>query len=71
MTYDLIIRLCFLLIDMFVGQLKSTLTCTKCDYKSPTYELYWMVTTSRLVPAAMRSDAAPNDTQLKSYPKFS
>lgn len=29
--------------DMFVGQLKSTLTCTKCDYKSPTYELFWHV----------------------------
>jgi ubiquitin C-terminal hydrolase len=26
---------------MFVGQLKSTLKCTKCDYKSPTYELFW------------------------------
>ncbi len=27
--------------DMFVGQLKSTLKCTKCEYKSPTYELFW------------------------------
>lgn len=27
--------------DMFVGQLKSTLKCTKCDYKSPTFELFW------------------------------
>jgi len=26
---------------MFVGQLKSTLKCTKCDYKSPTFELFW------------------------------
>lgn len=27
--------------DMFVGQLKSTLKCTKCDYRSPTFELFW------------------------------
>jgi ubiquitin C-terminal hydrolase len=27
--------------EMFVGQLKSTLKCTKCDYKSPTFELFW------------------------------
>jgi ubiquitin carboxyl-terminal hydrolase 2/21 len=27
--------------DMFVGQLKSTLQCTICDYRSPTFELFW------------------------------
>jgi ubiquitin carboxyl-terminal hydrolase 2/21 len=27
--------------DMFVGQLKSTLQCTKCNYRSPTFELFW------------------------------
>ena len=26
---------------MFVGQLKSTLKCTECNYKSPTFELFW------------------------------
>lgn len=26
---------------MFVGQLKSTLMCTKCEFRSPTYELFW------------------------------
>lgn len=26
---------------MFVGQLKSTLQCTKCEYKSTTFELFW------------------------------
>ncbi|CAF0840314.1 unnamed protein product [Brachionus calyciflorus] len=27
--------------DMFVGQLKSTLMCTKCEFRSPTFELFW------------------------------
>lgn len=31
----------FLFADMFVGQLKSTLRCTQCDYRSPTFELFW------------------------------
>lgn len=27
--------------DLFVGQLKSTLTCTTCDYRSVTYDPFW------------------------------
>jgi ubiquitin carboxyl-terminal hydrolase 2 len=27
--------------DIFVGQLKSVLTCTHCDYKSVTFDPFW------------------------------
>lgn len=27
--------------DIFVGQLKSVLTCTVCDYKSVTFDPFW------------------------------
>lgn len=35
------INLFFCCIEIFCGQLKSTLKCTKCNYKSPTFELFW------------------------------
>ncbi|XP_014251956.1 ubiquitin carboxyl-terminal hydrolase 2-like [Cimex lectularius] len=29
------------IVDLFVGQLKSTLQCTSCDHKSTTFEVFW------------------------------
>ena len=34
-------RLFFSCIDIFVGQLRSTLTCTFCEYKSYTFDPFW------------------------------
>jgi len=33
-----IINLVFVVVDIFVGQLKSTLTCSQCGYVSNTFE---------------------------------
>lgn len=30
-----------LFIDIFVGQLRSVLTCTHCNYKSVTFDPFW------------------------------
>jgi len=29
------------LVDIFAGQLKSTLECTTCGYKSVTFDMFW------------------------------
>ena len=29
------------IVDVFVGQLKSTLRCTTCDYASVTFDPFW------------------------------
>ncbi|CAG0912588.1 unnamed protein product [Notodromas monacha] len=34
------------IVDIFVGQLKSTLTCTVCDHKSVTFDPFWDLSVS-------------------------
>ncbi|RNA29117.1 ubiquitin carboxyl-terminal hydrolase 2-like isoform X2 [Brachionus plicatilis] len=49
--------------DLFVGQLKSTLRCTKCEFKSTTYELFWDLA----VPIPSRNPSIKLDDCIKLF----
>jgi ubiquitin carboxyl-terminal hydrolase 2/21 len=44
-------------VDQFVGQLKSTLRCSQCDYESITFEPFWDIS----LPIPSRTDCSLHD----------
>jgi ubiquitin carboxyl-terminal hydrolase 2/21 len=49
------------IVDIFVGQLKSTLTCTVCNHKSVTFDPFWDLSVS--LPPNILSTESVNLTE--------